>query len=74
MPTPAQVVNRHQVPRPDRHMPATIVTVGSPAVIALDPGGAQTAAVALSGTTYAVGARVLVVITARGNWIIGGLP
>jgi hypothetical protein len=74
MPTPAQVANRHQAPRADRHMPATIVAAGPPAVVALDPGGAQTTAVALSGATYALGARVLVVITARGNWIIGGLP
>lgn len=71
MPTPAQVANRAQVPRPpERHYTATVVTVGPPVMIALDPGGAQTTARAGAGVTLAVGNRVLVLVSTAGNFVI----
>ena len=71
MPTPTQVANRSQ-PAPDqRHYTATVTAAGPPVKVALDPGGAVTVATALAGATYAVGHRVLVLVTAAGNFILG---
>lgn len=72
MPTNAQVTNRRQPPPVERHYTATVVDVDMPPpTVALDPGGAQTTAVALNDATYAPGDRVLVLSTVLGNYIIG---
>lgn len=71
MPTPAQVANRRQPPPTERHYPATVSAVGPPVTVALEPGGALTTATPLDGATYTVGARVLVLVTSFGNYILG---
>jgi hypothetical protein len=71
MPTPAQVANREQRPPRERHRVGTVTATGPPHKVALDPGGAVVSAVAFTGTTHPVNARVLVVLTAAGNWILG---
>lgn len=72
MPTPAQVANRRQDPPGERHYTATVTTAGTPAyTVALDPGGAATEALALTGATYVVGDRILLLVTAIGNFILG---
>lgn len=73
MPTPTQVANRAQPAPAERHYTATINAVGPPIKVALDPGGAVTVATALNAATYAVGNRVLVLVTSAGNFIIGRL-
>jgi hypothetical protein len=45
--------------------------VGPPVTGALEPGGALTTATPLDGATYTVGARVLVLVTSFGNYILG---
>ena len=71
MPTSAQVANRANPPPADRHYPAVVVTAGTPTVVALDPGGAQTTALAVNAGAYTAGQRVLVLVTAAGNYILG---
>jgi hypothetical protein len=72
MPTTAQVLNRRRPPaEPDRHYTATVTAAGPPATVALDPGGTATIAQPLDAATYTVGARVLILITAAGNYILG---
>ncbi len=73
MPTPAQVANRAQPPPAQRHYTATVNAVGPPIKVALDPGGAITTATPLNAATYAVGNRVLVLVSTAGNFIIGRL-
>jgi hypothetical protein len=72
MPTPSQVAGRAQTPPPERHYIGSVTTAGNPLTVALEPGGARTKAAVLDGKTYAVGARVLVLVTAVGNWVVGG--
>lgn len=72
MPTATQVINRRPARRAERHYPATITTVGTPYTVAVDPGAVTTHAQALTGATYTVGQRVLVLATQFGNFITGG--
>jgi hypothetical protein len=72
MPTPSQVAGRAQNPPSERHYVGTVSTASNPATVTLNPGGATTKASALDGRTYPVGARVLVLVTQFGNWIISG--
>lgn len=71
MPTPVQVTNRAQRARPLRTFTALVVAVGPPVTVALDPGDEQTSATNVTGAAVAIGARVLVLVTGTGNWIIG---
>jgi hypothetical protein len=72
MPTPSQVVNRARPSGPGAHYyTATVNALGPPIMVALDPGGALTAARGFVGATYAVGQRVLVLTTTAGNYILG---
>lgn len=71
MPTPTQVANRAQPPPAERHRVGTVTAVGPPYTVTLDPGGAPTAAVAFMGAAHPVGAKVLVLLTHAGNWILG---
>ena len=71
MPTPTQVANRRQPPRPERHRVATVTATGPPYTVTLDPGGAATTAVGFVGAAHPVGAKVLVLLTHAGNWILG---
>jgi hypothetical protein len=70
MASPARVQNRVQTRTADRHYPATVTAAGPPATVALDPDATPTTAVPLAGS-YPAGARVLVVVTAFGNYILG---
>jgi len=71
MPTATQVANRRQPPPADRHFTATVVSGGTPCIVALDPGGTQATAVPLVGATYSGGQRVLVLVTKAGNYVMG---
>lgn len=72
MPTPSQVINRSRPGEPVvRYYTATVNALGPPIMVALDPGGALTAARAFVGATYVAGQRVLVLVTAAGNYILG---
>lgn len=71
MPTTAQVINRNRPRRPDRHYTATVTATGTPATVALNPGGAQTKAISVNAVAHPVGTRVLVLVTHEGNYIIG---
>lgn len=71
MPTPTQVANRSQQRPPDRHAVGTVTAAGPPYTVTLDPGGAETPAVGFVGAAHPVGAKVLVVLTHTGNWILG---
>lgn len=73
MPTPAQVTNRAQPVRPLRTFTATVVTVGPPVTVELDPGSNRTTAINTTGAALVVGGRVLVLVSGTGNWIIGRL-
>lgn len=71
MPTPVQVANRAQVPPPVSYRIATVTAVGPPYTVTLDPGGAATKAVGFAGAAHPTGAKVLVLLTNAGNWILG---
>lgn len=71
MPTPAQVTNRSQPPPRENHRVATITATGPPYKLAIDPGGAIINAVGFVGANHPIGAKVLVINTAAGNWILG---
>lgn len=71
MATPAQVANRAQPIRPDRHYPATITVAGTRPTVAIQPGGAATTATPVDAVAYTVGQRVLVLVTSHGNYILG---
>lgn len=71
MPTAAQVANRAQPTPGDLHYPATVTAAGNPATVALDPGGALVVARVLNAAALTVGARVLVLVTAGGNYVLG---
>ena len=71
MPTPTQVANRKQARPPDWHAVGTVTATGPPYTVTLDPGGAATTAVGFAGAAHPVGAKVLVLLTHAGNWILG---
>jgi len=71
MPTPGRAYARIQRPATERHYPADVTAVAAPTVtVTLLPGTASTTATII-GTTPAVGARVLVLVTAFGNYCLG---
>lgn len=71
MPTSTQVANRRQPPPPVTFRVASVTAVGPPYTVALDPGGALTTAVGFTGAAHPVDAKVLVLLTTAGNWILG---
>lgn len=71
MPTATQVANRALRQPSERHYTATVIAAGPPVLIALDPGGGETTALALDGAAYIVNQRVLVLTTSSGNYLLG---
>jgi hypothetical protein len=72
MATVAQILNRRSDSTPDKHYTATIIGVdGGGYRVAIEPGGTHTLAARLDGRAFAAGARVLIIVTSTGNYILG---
>lgn len=71
MPSVAEVLNRKQPPRPAQWLTGTVTAVaGRRLTLAINPGGSITQAVAVDPVP-ANGAKVLLVCTPIGNFVLG---